>query len=125
MVKVGPQGVIDTSMLQTALDLIQGRFETEASGNVTIATIGNNFLCAVFWMCFTSFAFLGTIAKTNVDFISSGALTHSVVRALVDFPFFIQTPFVLHSDCAWYILEDNGNAELQALNFAWLDCVIP
>ena len=48
MVKVGPQGVIDTSMLQTALDLIQGRFETEASGNVTIATIGNNFLCAVF-----------------------------------------------------------------------------
>lgn len=53
-------GVIDTSMLQKALFIVQGKLETEASGNVTLDTVG-------------------TIAKTGVDFISTGAVTHSVI----------------------------------------------
>jgi nicotinate-nucleotide pyrophosphorylase (carboxylating) len=52
-------GDIDVSMLQEAVDLINGRFETEASGNVTLETVH-------------------TIGKTGVTYISSGALTHSV-----------------------------------------------
>lgn len=55
-------GVVDTSRLAEAVTLVDGRVETEASGNVTEATVS-------------------AIAKTGVDFISSGALTHSV-RAL-------------------------------------------
>lgn len=83
MVKVDSQGVIDTSMLQAALDIIQSRFETEASGNVTISTIGSNscfdcFELRHFMLCRKFY--IGTIAQTNVDFISSGALTHSVAR---------------------------------------------
>lgn len=58
MVNVGPDGV-DTSRLAEAVRRIDGRFETEASGNVTLETVG-------------------AIARTGVDFISSGALTHSV-----------------------------------------------
>ncbi|NNE70672.1 MAG: carboxylating nicotinate-nucleotide diphosphorylase [Rhodothermales bacterium] len=58
MVSVTPEG-IDTSRLGEAVRRIDGRFETEASGNVTIETVG-------------------AIARTGVDFISSGALTHSV-----------------------------------------------
>ena len=45
--------------MQEAVSLIGDRFETEASGGVTIKT-------------------LREIAKTGVDFISVGALTHSV-----------------------------------------------
>lgn len=44
--------------LEEAVKIIDGRYEVEASGGVTLATVRN-------------------IAKTGVDFISSGALTHS------------------------------------------------
>lgn len=54
-----PNGDVDVSMLKEALDLINGRFETEASGNVTLETVKK-------------------IGKTGVTYISSGALTHSV-----------------------------------------------
>lgn len=47
-------------LLKEAVDLINGRFETEASGNVTLATVK-------------------PIAQTGVTFISCGALTHSVM----------------------------------------------
>jgi nicotinate-nucleotide pyrophosphorylase (carboxylating) len=53
---------LDTTTLTEAVRRIGGRFETEASGNVTLETVA-------------------AIAATGVDFISSGALTHSV-RAL-------------------------------------------
>ena len=55
-------GGLDVSVLETAVRRIDGRVQTEASGNVTLETVG-------------------PIAATGVDFISSGALTHSV-RAL-------------------------------------------
>jgi nicotinate-nucleotide pyrophosphorylase (carboxylating) len=51
--------IVDTSMLEDALALIQGKLETEASGNVTLESIP-------------------AISKTGVDYISSGSLTHSV-----------------------------------------------
>ncbi|NNF58679.1 MAG: carboxylating nicotinate-nucleotide diphosphorylase [Rhodothermaceae bacterium] len=50
---------LDTTMLAEAIRRIDGRFATEASGNVTLDTVT-------------------AIAATGVDFISSGALTHSV-----------------------------------------------
>lgn len=50
---------VNTSMLREALRIINGRLATEASGNVTLRTVAD-------------------IAKTEVDYISSGALTHSV-----------------------------------------------
>lgn len=50
---------IDVSLLKDAVALIGGRVETEGSGNVTLETVGQ-------------------IATSGVDFISSGALTHSV-----------------------------------------------
>lgn len=59
MVKVHPNGVIDTSLLQEAVALVKGRFMTEASGNVTLDTVP-------------------AIAATGVDYISCGSLTHSV-----------------------------------------------
>ncbi len=62
MVCLGDDGAVDTTVLEEALGRIGDRFETEASGNVTLATVP-------------------AIAATGVDFISSGALTHSV-RAL-------------------------------------------
>ncbi len=46
-------------LLKEAVALINGKFETEASGGITIQTIRK-------------------YAETGVDFISSGALTHSV-----------------------------------------------
>lgn len=46
-------------LLKEAVDLIGGRFETEASGGITLDTLRN-------------------YALSGVDFISSGALTHSV-----------------------------------------------
>jgi nicotinate-nucleotide pyrophosphorylase (carboxylating) len=51
---------IDTSLLQRAVKLLNGRIPTEASGNVTLATIP-------------------AIAATGVDYISTGAITHSVI----------------------------------------------
>ncbi|GIV60355.1 MAG: nicotinate-nucleotide diphosphorylase (carboxylating) [Rhodothermaceae bacterium] len=55
-------GSVDTSLLREAVARIGGTVQTEASGNVTPETVA-------------------AIAATGVDFISSGALTHSV-RAL-------------------------------------------
>lgn len=55
-------GSVDTSRLSDAVALVGGRVATEASGNVTERTVA-------------------AIAATGVDFISVGALTHSV-RAL-------------------------------------------
>jgi nicotinate-nucleotide pyrophosphorylase (carboxylating) len=46
-------------MLKEAISLINGRFETEASGGITLDT-------------------LRQYAETGVDYISSGALTHSI-----------------------------------------------
>lgn len=53
-------GGIDVSSVREAVSLINGRVETEASGNVTLASVA-------------------TIASTGVSFISCGALTHSVI----------------------------------------------
>lgn len=50
---------VDTSLLQQALAIIQGRVATEASGNINLETIAQ-------------------IAATNVDYVSIGAITHSV-----------------------------------------------
>lgn len=57
-----PNGDVDVSMLKEAVNMVDGRFETEASGNVTLDTVHQ-------------------IGQTGVTYISSGALTHSV-RAL-------------------------------------------
>jgi nicotinate-nucleotide pyrophosphorylase (carboxylating) len=46
--------------MRKALELIDGRVETEASGNVTLETVH-------------------AIGQTGVTFISSAALTHSVI----------------------------------------------
>ncbi|XP_038971001.1 nicotinate-nucleotide pyrophosphorylase [carboxylating], chloroplastic [Phoenix dactylifera] len=54
-----PNGDVDVTMLKDAVTLINGRFETEASGNVTLETVNK-------------------IGQTGVAYISSGALTHSV-----------------------------------------------
>ena len=59
MTRFNEDGILDTSLLQQAVKKIDGRFETEASGNVTEETVP-------------------AIAATGVDRISSGALTHSV-----------------------------------------------
>jgi nicotinate-nucleotide pyrophosphorylase (carboxylating) len=59
MVRLTAAGAVDTSLLEEAVRLIDGRLVTEASGNVTLATVP-------------------AIAATGVDYISSGALTHSV-----------------------------------------------
>ena len=50
---------LDVSRLARAVERVGGRVQTEASGNVTLDTVP-------------------AIAATGVDFISSGALTHSV-----------------------------------------------
>ena len=52
-------GGVDVSMLKEAVKLVNGRVDTEASGNVTIDTVK-------------------AIAQTGVTYISCGALTHSV-----------------------------------------------
>ncbi|MEX2399749.1 MAG: carboxylating nicotinate-nucleotide diphosphorylase [Rhodothermales bacterium] len=59
MVGLMADGRADVSRLQEAVDLVAGRVPTEASGNVTLASVR-------------------AIAGTGVSFISSGALTHSV-----------------------------------------------
>lgn len=53
-------GGVDVSMLETAVRLIDGAVETEASGNVTLQSVQ-------------------AIAATGVDYVSCGALTHSVI----------------------------------------------
>ena len=52
-------GGVDVSMLRAAVARIGGIIETEASGNVTLATVT-------------------AIAATGVTYVSVGALTHSV-----------------------------------------------
>lgn len=60
MTKRDSSGNLDVHLLQKAMDMIGKRtIETEASGNVTLDTIA-------------------AIAQTGVQFISCGALTHSV-----------------------------------------------
>lgn len=54
-----PDGDVDVTMLEAAVRLTAGRFDTEASGNVTLETVHK-------------------IGQTGVTYISSGALTHSV-----------------------------------------------
>ncbi|KHN36422.1 Putative nicotinate-nucleotide pyrophosphorylase [carboxylating] [Glycine soja] len=54
-----PNGDVDISMLKEAVQLINGRYETEASGNVTLDTVHK-------------------IGQSGVTYISSGSLTHSV-----------------------------------------------
>ncbi|KAJ1418439.1 Quinolinate phosphoribosyl transferase, C-terminal [Sesbania bispinosa] len=54
-----PNGDVDISMLKEAVRLVNGRFETEASGNVTLDTVHK-------------------IGQSGVTYISSGSLTHSV-----------------------------------------------
>lgn len=62
MVKPGEQGAADVTLLQEAVDLIDGRLATEASGNITLEAVP-------------------AVARTGVGAISAGSLTHSV-RAL-------------------------------------------
>ncbi|SQB91632.1 nicotinate-nucleotide pyrophosphorylase [Clostridium tetanomorphum] len=50
---------MDIETMKKAVEIINGRALIEASGNVTLSTIRN-------------------IAKTGVDYISSGMITHSV-----------------------------------------------
>lgn len=59
MVRRNPDGSVDTSLLEQALKLIDGKIPVEASGNVSLETVG-------------------AIARTGVDFISTGGITHSV-----------------------------------------------
>ncbi len=59
MTRLTPSGEVDTCLLQEAVTLIGGRLQTEASGNVTLTSVRS-------------------IAAAGVDYISSGALTHSV-----------------------------------------------
>jgi nicotinate-nucleotide pyrophosphorylase (carboxylating) len=60
MVRRRDDGTVDTSLLVEALQMIDGRLETEASGNVTVETVA-------------------AIAETGVDFVSAGSITHSVM----------------------------------------------
>ncbi len=59
MAHTRPGGSVDTVMLREAVAMVAGTIRTEASGNVSLETVES-------------------IASTGVDFISSGALTHSV-----------------------------------------------
>jgi nicotinate-nucleotide pyrophosphorylase (carboxylating) len=51
----------DVRRLREAVAMVKGRLVTEASGGITLDTVG-------------------AIAETGVDYVSSGALTHSVVN---------------------------------------------
>merc|ERR1719378_1814918 len=59
---------VDTSKLKEALAVIEGKFETEASGNITLFSVQE-------------------VAKTNVDFVSTGAITHSVTALDISMKF--------------------------------------
>ena len=60
MVRTDADGTVDAGLLAEAVALVDGRIKTEASGNVTLHTVP-------------------AIAATGVDYISCGALTHSVL----------------------------------------------
>lgn len=60
MAVVRSDGSLDTTMLREAVALVGGAVPTEASGNITLATIE-------------------AVASTGVTFASCGSLTHSVV----------------------------------------------
>jgi len=49
---------MDAAMLRRAVELVAGRLVTEASGGITLDTVG-------------------TIAESGVDYVSSGSITHS------------------------------------------------
>jgi len=49
---------MDATILRRAVDLVAGRLVTEASGGITLDTVG-------------------TIAESGVDYVSSGSITHS------------------------------------------------
>lgn len=66
-------GGVDVSLLREAIALIAGRVPTEASGNVTLASAA-------------------VIAATGVDFISCGALTHSIEALDVSLRLALQLP---------------------------------
>jgi nicotinate-nucleotide pyrophosphorylase (carboxylating) len=57
---------VDISLLREAVQMIEGRVQTEASGNVTLETVT-------------------AIAKSGCNFISCGALTHSVKALDISF----------------------------------------
>jgi nicotinate-nucleotide pyrophosphorylase (carboxylating) len=59
MVRVNDDGRVDVSLLRDAVQRIGGRLTTEASGNITLETVA-------------------AVAATGVDYVSAGALTHSV-----------------------------------------------
>lgn len=61
-------GNIDVSLLQKALKLINGKYETEASGNITLESIQK-------------------VASTNVDYVSTGSITHSVIALDISLKF--------------------------------------
>jgi nicotinate-nucleotide pyrophosphorylase (carboxylating) len=65
-------GGVDISMLVEAVKMIAGRCETEASGNVTLQTVG-------------------AIAQSGCDYISCGALTHSVIALDISFNVAVNT----------------------------------
>ena len=65
-------GGVDISMLADAVKMIGGRCQTEASGNVTLETVG-------------------AIAQSGCDFISCGALTHSVAALDISFNVAVNT----------------------------------
>ena len=73
--------LVDTSMLRSALALINGRYQTEASGNLlsTPALISSDDALRVIRTGNVTLETVGEIAATGVDFISSGSLTHSVI----------------------------------------------
>jgi len=75
MVKM-ESGKVDVSVLVAAMKIMKEKgknIKTEASGNVSLATVG-------------------PIAATGVDFISSGGLTHSVEALDISFKIIIPPP---------------------------------
>ena len=59
MARTMPDGSLDSTMLNTAVSMVNGKYLTEASGNVTLRTVRQ-------------------IAASGVNFIACGCLTHSV-----------------------------------------------
>jgi nicotinate-nucleotide pyrophosphorylase (carboxylating) len=76
---VGPEvdincaGGVDVTLCKTAIAMIEGRAQTEVSGNVTLDTVGE-------------------IAKCGCDFVSCGALTHSVQAMDISFNIDVEQP---------------------------------
>lgn len=59
-------------MLAEAIQMIGGKCKTEASGNVTLETVSS-------------------ISKSGCDYISCGALTHSVIALDISFNIVLDT----------------------------------